>query len=210
MESNPGGFGPWFCTLLFNTSKSCKTQTHLISHSHPHLALDRLNQKNARMEHPTDCWVMMVKIGPFNVWEESLSFLHLWMAKTRGKSRRLERGFELFHAYKSQYGLNMWIQDKPQELALRDFVDALPSFPNREGRRRLRKTLLAQYHIVEDAEVEKEVAEQQKKLHKKFFMSMSQMREIFAEKDVVCVKRVRDLHEQIDVSLAGKRKKKKV
>ena len=34
----PGGLGPWFVSLLFNTSEGPKKQTHLCAHTYPHHA----------------------------------------------------------------------------------------------------------------------------------------------------------------------------
>jgi ABC-type Zn2+ transport system substrate-binding protein/surface adhesin len=42
----PGGQGPWFVALLFNTSRDCKKQTHLVAHTHPHMAMDILNKSH--------------------------------------------------------------------------------------------------------------------------------------------------------------------
>jgi hypothetical protein len=46
----PGGLGPWFCSLFFNTSTSekCKKQTHIVAHTYPHLVLDAMNRKEGK------------------------------------------------------------------------------------------------------------------------------------------------------------------
>lgn len=103
----PGGLGPWFCALFFNTSTDSKKQTHLIAHTLPHLACDMLNRNGAASG---DSWIIMLKIGPFSDWNVAIAFLEQWMSRKRGKQRRLERGVELFALYRQQYGLVLWSQ----------------------------------------------------------------------------------------------------
>jgi hypothetical protein len=106
-----GGPGPWFCSLLLNTSETSKKQTHLIAHTMPHLAVDIFNKSKTDKSY---CWVILLKIGPFDVWSEAVAFLNLWTDKTRGKSRRLERGLELFSMYGNAHNLCLWGQTKTQ------------------------------------------------------------------------------------------------
>jgi Ni/Co efflux regulator RcnB len=163
----PGFFGPWFVGLLFNTSRKCKKQTHLIAHTLPHLAVDYLNKpvaaiapattaapaaaaaaiavaskkkkKTSRKKKREDneeeedeeeeeeeegCWVMILKIGPFEQWSNAMAFLNMWTSKTRGKTRRLERGIELFNDYKDAYNLRMWIQQVDCASSLDQFKNA--------------------------------------------------------------------------------------
>lgn len=140
--------------LLFNTSQKNKKQTHLIAHTLPHLAVDYLNKpllasssssgssqrKKKRLkvkredEHEGDgddddenedgCWVMILKIGPFDRWSNAMAFLNMWTSKTRGKMRRLERGIELFNDYKDKYQLRMWIQQTDRDASLEQFRNA--------------------------------------------------------------------------------------
>jgi hypothetical protein len=91
----PGGPGPWFCTLLFNTGKK---KTHLIAHTLPHLALDALNREGGG-------WIIILKVGPFEHWTASVSFLALWTSHVNG---RLERGLELYMSYRTVYNLQLW------------------------------------------------------------------------------------------------------
>ena len=58
---------------------------------------------------------MILKIGPFDLWSEAVTFLNLWSDKTRGKSRRLERGLELFAMYGHVHNLCLWGQSETQE-----------------------------------------------------------------------------------------------
>jgi len=116
-----GGFGPWYCSLLFNTSKDSKKQTHLIAHSNPGLfpvimnhrlrphSSGRCGKRRKRTGgiHTGVGWVMMQKIGPVSSWGNCVAFLSLWTDRTRGKSRRLERGVELFSAYANTEGENL-------------------------------------------------------------------------------------------------------
>lgn len=105
-----GGMGPWFCALLFNTSEECKKQTHLLAHTLPHLAPDVLNKSES-----DDCWVTIIKVGPFEVWDECVAYLNLWTLRTRGRLRRLERGIEIFRKYAKPLGLTFWYQNETRE-----------------------------------------------------------------------------------------------
>lgn len=146
MTTPLGGLGPWYVSLLFNTSEKCKKKTHLIAHTLPHLAVDFLNKPPATLaaaarkrerkqedEEEDDgggdenaCWVMMLKVGPFDSWLNSVAFWHLWTCQTRGKTHRLERGIELYHAYGKQYGLRAWAQTNGKEHVLTEFFRPQP------------------------------------------------------------------------------------
>lgn len=123
----PGGFGPWFCALLFNTAHDSKKQIHLIAHTLPHLACDMLNRNGVNN---TDCWVIVLKIGPFECWDTAVAFLTQWMSRKRGKQRRLERGLELFAQYSHPYNLMLWSQRLDQD-AVRQRVQAQQLQPQR-------------------------------------------------------------------------------
>lgn len=104
----PGGQGPWFCALLFNTSRTSKKQTHLLAHTLPHLAADVLNKGSGR-------WVIMQKVGPFEEWTTCVAYLNEWMQMTRGRQKRLEKGMELFKRMQRSLSITMWVQTKPRE-----------------------------------------------------------------------------------------------
>lgn len=114
-----GFLGPWFCSLFFNTSSECKKQTHLEAHTYPHLAEDALNRGNTSDK---ECWITILKVGPFEKWEHALTFRDLWASHTRGKMFRLERGIHLFKTYKDTYNLKLWAQTEMREEALRRYV----------------------------------------------------------------------------------------
>lgn len=113
----PGGYGPWFCAFIVNTATRPKKYTHIVAHTLPHLVVDALN-KGASDE---DCWIMLFKIGPFTHWTDSIAFLNQWLNQTRGKTRRMERGLELFAQYRDQFRLCLWSQTRPRDEALRYF-----------------------------------------------------------------------------------------
>lgn len=117
----PGGLGPWFVCLFFNTSTKCKKQTHILSHTLPHLYLDLLNR--SYQPGSENFWVLMMKVGPFEWWDDSLSFLQLWTDKTRGRERRVERGFELFYAYQSHWNLTLWLQPRGKDEVIKEFME---------------------------------------------------------------------------------------
>ena len=99
--------GPWFVALLFNTSTKSKKQTHIVAHTFPHLAVDILNKYGA-----SDCWVIMIKVGPFDSWDTCIAYLSVWTQNTRGRNKRLERGVEIYNSYCEMYNLTMWVQTK--------------------------------------------------------------------------------------------------
>lgn len=121
--SVPGGQGPWFCGLIFNTSDVCKKQTHLIAHTLPHFAVDSLNKKHQKSKERDNCWILIMKIGPFERWSHAVAFLHLWTDKSRGKFRRIERGLELFYAYHISYNLKLWAIQETQVHAKQRFFE---------------------------------------------------------------------------------------
>jgi hypothetical protein len=113
MSTSCGGMGPWFVALLFNTSDECKKQTHLLAHTMPHLASDVLNKTDS-----DDCWIIIIKVGPFEIWDDCVAYLNLWTSRTRGRLRRLERGVEIFRMYANKLGLTFWYQTQSKEHAL--------------------------------------------------------------------------------------------
>lgn len=125
LPSGLGGYGPWYCTLLFNTSKNSKKQTHLVAHSTPSLFPLIMNGLSARRP-PAEQqaggigWVIMQQIGPFKSWGNCIAFLALWTNKTRGKTRRLERGVNLFTTYATaeEEKLTMWTRMDTKEDAI--------------------------------------------------------------------------------------------
>lgn len=122
----PNGLGPWFCSLIFNTSqlKNYKTQTHLAVHTFPHLYVDWLNSRLLEAHRSEGiCWVMVMKIGPFKKWNEACQFFNSWSCKTRGKLRRLERGVELFEQFQEQFQLKMWAEYNHQAECIQKFAN---------------------------------------------------------------------------------------
>lgn len=120
-------YGPWFVSLFFNTDSECKKQTHIEAHTYPHLAEDALNKtiyneegKRLRQENE-NCWIIILKVGPFDKMHHAQNFLKLWSLKTRGKSIRIDRGVDLFKKYQAEYNLKLWVQRKTREDALNDF-----------------------------------------------------------------------------------------
>lgn len=115
MCDKPGGLGPWFNCLFFNTHDKSKKKTHIIAHTHPHLGLDYLNRNY-------EGWAIVQKIGPFERWQDAVDFHKAWNEKTRGKVPRFERGIELFCLYKDRYRLNLWMPvDKTQQDIISEF-----------------------------------------------------------------------------------------
>lgn len=121
MSDYPGGHGPWFVALLFNTSEHSKKQTHLLAHTLPHLAVDVLNKTTHHRENRKNCWVLMIKVGPFDRWSDAIFYLNMWNAKTRGRIKRLERGIDLFKQYHQTYHLTMWVQTRTKNEVIETF-----------------------------------------------------------------------------------------
>ena len=118
-----GFLGPWFCSLFFNTSSECKKQTHLEAHTYPHLAEDALNKGISATRNEDNCWIIILKVGPFEKWDHAVNFRDLWASHTRGKLFRLERGIQLFKTYKDTYNLKMWAQTEMRTEAIKRFLD---------------------------------------------------------------------------------------
>jgi hypothetical protein len=151
LPSGLGGFGPWYCTLLFNTSKNSKKQTHLVAHSTPSLFPMIMNRVSAKRPPPSNVnptqqqqqqqqhsgigWVIMQQIGPFKSWGNCIAFLALWTNKTRGKTRRLERGVNLFTTYATaeEEKLTMWTRMDTKE-------DVITKHNNNQQQRTQRKS----------------------------------------------------------------------
>lgn len=114
--SSPGGLGPWFVALLFNTSDESKKQTHLVAHTLPHLATDILNKATASDK--KSYWVIMAKVGPFENWADCIAYLNLWTFRTRGRKKRLERGIELWEQFRHKLGLTLWAQTNERDTIL--------------------------------------------------------------------------------------------
>ncbi len=112
----PGGMGPWFVSLLLNVSTKSKKQTHLIAHTYPQLAADALNKTSGKGKAQ---WMVVSKIGPFNDWDDCLTYLDKWVTQTRGhevkrvrgQERHLKRGREVFEDNYRKMGLTMWTRE---------------------------------------------------------------------------------------------------
>ena len=120
-----GGPGPWFCCLLVNTSTKCKKQTHLAVHTSPQLAVDALNRSRKRSRKSSsaedaDFWVMLCKVGPFEEFHNAVAYFQLWTTRTRGKSKRWERGVELFQTYHEAHCLHFWYQPVALDQVVRE------------------------------------------------------------------------------------------
>lgn len=115
----PGGYGPWFCGFLVNTGKDPKKHTHVVAHTMPHLIVDALNQTAANQgTNDGACWILVLKIGPFIHWKDSVAFLQHWLTRTRGIVHRIERGIELYCQYREQYALYLWSQTRNRDDAI--------------------------------------------------------------------------------------------
>jgi len=110
---HPGGPGPWFVALLFNTNPRDKKQSELVAHTYPHFMVDFLN-KNAPQNAP---WIMLMKVGPFESWKDSLAFLESWSYKARSKTARIERGLELWQ--ERQDTTTLWIESRQKNQTIR-------------------------------------------------------------------------------------------
>lgn len=129
-----GGLGPWFCALLVKTlqDRRSKRQSKLVLHTLPHMVADWLNSEvsdAARSE--GECWVELLRVGPFRRWSEAVQFYSLWCSSARGKMRRVDRGLQLYRQYGQHYQLRAWGQTRD-----RDF------FVERKRRRRRKSSVL--------------------------------------------------------------------
>lgn len=127
----PGGYGPWFCGFLVNTGKDPKKHTHVVAHTMPHLIVDALNQaaNQGLGSGSNGCWILVLKIGPFVHWKDSVAFLQHWLTRTRGIVHRMERGIELYCQYREQYALHLWSQTRHRDDAIAHWRTLTPWCP---------------------------------------------------------------------------------
>jgi hypothetical protein len=198
----PGGLGPWFCGLVFNTSDACKKQTHLTAHTLPHLAEDILNKKHPKSKERDNCWIMIMKIGPFERWSHALAFLHLWTDKSRGKFRRIERGLELFYAYQVDYNLRLWTIRETQIQAKQRFFEH--SFGNVVFNMYDPSFVVPTRPIVEEEEESEEDENEEENQQDVFLTSL---KDLF--KEPVVVQHVRNVQGVLE-KVAGPKKRQKI
>lgn len=117
-----GGLGPWFCSLYFSLASNPKKQTDLRVHTYP-LLLERLmngpKANSVGTNSTVGGWVLIMVIGYFEQWDDALAFYTLWSKQTRGKTRRIQRGLDLFYRYNKSYKLRMWLQPHHRKRALK-------------------------------------------------------------------------------------------
>lgn len=95
MQTPPlGGWGPWFCALLCDSNSD---DSYVVAHTMPHLAEAALG----------DNWNMIIKVGPFSIWQACEAYCALWSTYT-GQGQRIKHGLCLFDTYHGQYELCIW------------------------------------------------------------------------------------------------------
>ena len=60
---------------------------------------------------------LLSQVGPFSSWLSCINYVQLWTHRTRGKSRRLETGIELYRRTHRDQRLYLWCLTAPQEEA---------------------------------------------------------------------------------------------
>lgn len=90
----------------------------MVAHTLPHLVVDALNQSTGEVDKNNGCWILILKIGPFTHWKDSVAFLQHWLTRTRGIVHRIERGIDLYCQYREQYALNLWSQTRHRDDAI--------------------------------------------------------------------------------------------
>jgi hypothetical protein len=63
-------------------------------------------------------WILLMKIGPFQDWQESLSFLNSWSHKTKNKTARIEKGIQLWQERQDE--MTLWIEPRQKSQLIRD------------------------------------------------------------------------------------------
>ena len=123
-NANPGGLGPWWCQLLFCVSNVPKKQTHLCSHTYPHLYEKVMNKtmitSSDRKRARDTGWATMQVVGPFEKWKHAVVFQKLWSEHTRGKLRRLQQGVKLLSLFHEKYQLFMELPTKTRDSIIQD------------------------------------------------------------------------------------------
>ena len=116
---------------------------------------------------------MILKIGPFNIWSDAMSFLNLWTEKTRGKARRLERGLELFEMYRERHQLSLWGQTQDKERAVKAHAEhhlppAVPqnNRPTKRTKKNAAQTVDASFRLLKETfEKDKLTVQELKNVH---------------------------------------------
>ena len=135
----PGGLGPWFCGLFFNTCQKSKKQTHVIAHTQLSWASMHLN-KQAKYVQSNVGWVAVMKVGPFSSWQNAVSFVYLWTDKTRGKCPRILQGQQLFKMCAQQFNLRLWVINKTyQQIATQRIKQNADKQKKQSGKKRQRE-----------------------------------------------------------------------
>ena len=157
-QYNPGGLGPWWCQLLFSVSNVPKKQTHLCSHTYPHLyesvmnktavssssgggggggtnatntvVSQQTNNSSVTQKSTSSGWTTVQVVGPFEKWRHAIVFQKLWSDHTRGKLRRLQQGVGLLAAFHEQYNLFMETPIKNRDTILEERHFVLPTAAN--------------------------------------------------------------------------------
>jgi hypothetical protein len=103
----PIGFGPWLVTLYIHVgSENTKRKTEIRVETYPEL----VPWAHAMCGQPG--WVRVMQVGIFERWSDALVFYHQWLQPTRGKTRRIQRGFDLLSQWHVNHGLVMWTQPR--------------------------------------------------------------------------------------------------
>ncbi len=154
------------------------------------------DEKKRSREADEDCWVMILKVGPFEQWANSVAFLNLWTSKTRGKMRRLERGIELFNNYKDLYRLKLWLQPNDRSSSLEQFY---------------RHTQIPPAIVVKEEPEEEEAFLCENEDDVTNNMSLADMKSIFGSStlDTISVRTIKDAHNKLESTSKKKKQTEK-
>lgn len=135
---------------------------------------------------------MLLKIGPFDIWSEAVAFLNLWTDKTRGKSRRLERGLELFAMYGHTHNLCLWGQSETQEEILEKEAQQPPR--KRAKKRLVSRSEKPKKQKVLTSNVAVAAAQQQQQQQQEW--TMTDIQNLFNSNDKI--EKLRLMHEAVE------------
>ena len=103
-----GGLGPWFCALYVNLESKAKKKTELRVHTYP-ILYERLSKEK---------WITIMVVGPFEKWVEGIAFYEMWARQTRGITRRIQKGLNLYATFQKKYKLHMWVTQVSKQTIL--------------------------------------------------------------------------------------------
>ena len=94
-------------------------------------------------------WITIVVVGPFENCNDAMSFHELWAKQTRGITRRIQRGLNLYASYRNKYNLKMWVTQVSKETVLKAWRDQQCDENSRFGIKKKERMLVGDIHKIQ-------------------------------------------------------------